>query len=207
MSEIRQGDVLKIEIVNKDGKLLPYKEVFRSIDGASENDVKVLALLCCFANDRVVDTDECRTEIIETLGLESGELESAVAFWRGAKVIKICKGVKKEEKSVSKTDTKLEDKLPDYTQGEMADKITQTPELKGVIDECQQIIGKIFSPADVSVIVGMADRLSLSGEFITMFVAYCAGMEKKSLRYVEKAVCALYDEGIDTVDKLAAYIE
>ena len=39
-----------------------------------------------------------------------------------------------------------------------------------------------------------------------MFVAYCAGMEKKSLRYVEKSVCALYDEGIDTADKLAAYI-
>lgn len=204
---MRQGDVLKIEIVNKDGKLLPYKEMLRSIDGASENDVKVLALLCSYTSDRVVDTDECKSEVSEALGLESGEFESAIAFWRGAKVIKICKGTKKEEKSDSKSVTKLEDKLPDYTQSEMADKITQSPDLKGVIDECQQIIGKIFSPSDVSVIVGMADRLSLSGEFITMFVAYCAGMEKKSLRYVEKAVCALYDEGIDTVDKLAAYIE
>ncbi len=198
---------MKIEIVNKDGKLLPYKELIRSIDGASENDAKVLALLCCFANERVVDTDECRDMVKEILGLDNGEFESAVAFWRGAKVIKISKSTKKEEKTDSKVITQLEDKLPDYTQSEMADKITQSPGLKEVIDECQQIIGKIFSPSDVSVIVGMADRLSLSGEFITMFVAYCAGMEKKSLRYVEKAVCTLYDEGIDTVDKLAAYIE
>ncbi len=209
MPRLWQGEIVKIEIVNKDEKLLPYKELFRSIDGASENDIKVLALLCCFASERVVDTDECKCRIEEVLGLENGEFDSAVAFWRGAKVLKISKNTRKSEtaKSEEKPQTKLENKLPDYTQSEMADKISQISELKGVIDECQQIIGKIFSPSDVAVIVGMADRLALSGEFITMFVAYCVGMEKKSLRYVEKAACALYDEGIDTVDKLAKYIE
>ena len=210
---MRQGDVVKIEIINKEEKLLPQKELTRSIDGASENDVKVLALLCCYASDRVVDTDLCKDSIIQILGIDSGEFESAVAFWRGAKVLKISKGTKKSETTKSETitevkaETKIEDKLPDYTQSEMADKISQITDLKDVIDECQQILGKIFSPSDVSVIVGMADRLALSGEYIIMFVAYCAGMEKKSLRYIEKAACALYDDGIDTPDKLASYIE
>ena len=209
MPFVRQGDVVKIEIINKDEKLLPFKELMRSIDGASENDVKVLVLLCAYADGRIVDTDECKEGISETLGLDSGEFESAVAFWRGAKVLKMSKGTKKTEviKLDTKNCTKLEDKLPEYTQGEMADKISQIKDLKDVIDECQQILGKIFSPSDVSVIVGMADRLALSGEYIIMFVAYCAGMEKKSLRYIEKSVCAIYDEGIDTPDKLAAYIE
>ncbi len=209
MPELRQGDVVKIEIINKDEKFLPFKELLRSIDGASENDVKVLTLLCACADGRIIDTDECKDIIIEVLGLDSGEFESAVAFWRGAKVLKMSKGAKKTDgvKQEVQASNKLEEKLPDYTQSEMADKISQISELKDVIDECQQILGKIFSPSDVSVIVGMADRLSLSGEYIIMFVAYCAGMEKKSLRYIEKSVCALYDEGIDTVDKLAKYIE
>jgi DnaD/phage-associated family protein len=194
---------MKFEISGKDA-FLPQKEIYRAADGAGESELKVLLLLLSHAEDRVIDTDACRDKILEALEIDEAEFLSAIAYWRGAKVIKT-----KKEASKKKEENKkhlLEDKLPDYSEDEMAVKIESTKGLKRVIDECQQIIGKIFSPADVAVIVGMSDRLSLSGEFITMLTAYVSGTGKKSLRYLEKTACAIYDEGVDTPEKLAEYI-
>lgn len=202
---------MKLEINKKDQAYLPAKELSRAFDGATEDDLKVLLMLCALTQDGSFDTDECKKAVAEATGVSENEYESALAYWRGARVLKAKKGQKaKSDNSEDKEKTKktlLEDKLPDYTEEELALKIDNTKNLKQTVDECQQIIGKIFTPSDVSVIVGMADRLSFSGEYITMLVAYCTGIGKKSLRYVEKTACSLFDEGIDSVETLSAYIK
>lgn len=184
---------------------LPKKELVRSLEDAGENDLKVLLMLRALSDDGLFDTDECKDEVLGAVGITDAEFESAVAYWRGARVIRLQKNRSGDRKSEKKT--LLESKLPDYTEDEMAQKIDTASDLKETIDECQQIIGKIFTPADTSVIVGMSDRLGLSGEYITVLVAYCVGMGKKSLRYIEKTACELYDTGIDTEKKLAEYIK
>lgn len=205
---------MKLELNKKDSLCLPQKELARALDGAGEDDLKVLLMLCSLTSDGTFDTDECKNAVIEAVGISGTEFESAVAYWRGARVLKLLKRSKKEnfdtekiKEKVEKKKTLLEENLPNYSEEEMASKIDAAKDLKTTIDECQQIIGKIFTPADTSVIVGMSDRLGLSGEYITMFVAYCVGTGKKTLRYIEKTACAVYDEGIDTVEKLAAYIK
>ncbi|MBO7148462.1 MAG: DnaD domain protein [Clostridia bacterium] len=183
---------MKLEINKKDQVYLPTKELSRALDGACEEDLKVLLMLCALTDDGSFDTSECKEAVTEAAGISDTEYESALAYWRGARVLKAKKTQKSknenaDEKERIKEKTKkslLEDKLPDYTEEELALKIDNTKNLKQTVDECQQIIGKIFTPSDVSVIVGMADRLAFSGEYITMLVAYCSGIGKKSLRYV-----------------------
>lgn len=197
---------MKLEI-GKGEELLVKSALASALDGAGETETKVLLLLLSNTKNGIVDGDECRDEIISALSIAETDYVSAIAYWRGAKVLKV-HSAKKKEPNETEGSTKhlVEDKLPDYKEDEMADKIEKTDGLKSVIDECQQIIGKIFSPADTAVIVGMSDRLGLSGEYITMLAAYCVGIGKKSLRYLEKTACSIYDEGVDTTEKLASYI-
>ncbi|MBQ7821285.1 MAG: DnaD domain protein [Clostridia bacterium] len=203
---------MKLEINKKDNFCLPQKELSRALDGASEDDLKVLLMLCALTDDGSFDTGECKSTVTEAVGIGETEFESAVAYWRGARVLKLKKAQKaKKDEAVTeepkkKQKTLLDDKLPSYTEEEMASKIETAKDLKQTLDECQQIVGKIFTPADISVIVGLSDRLGFTGEFITMLVAYCTGTGKKTLRYVEKKAFALHDEGIDTVESLAEYI-
>ncbi len=203
---------MKLEINKKDSYALPKKELARVLDGASEEDLKVLLLLCAICEDGTVDTDAVKEDVSSLAGISETDFDLSVAFWRGAKVLKAKKNTKSKEEQMAtapgkkKEKTLTEDTLPDYTEEEIAGKIENTRGLKKAIDECQQIVGKIFSPADTRVIVGMSDRLSLSEGYIITLVAYCVGIGKKSLRYIEKTACALFDEGIDTEKKLEAYI-
>ncbi len=207
---------MQFEINKKDQYCLPAKELVHALDGASEEDLRVLLMLCAITQDGSFDKDECKGRIIEEIGISETEFESALAYWRGAKVIKLKKNSKSKKEQSSKdtenTDKKkkkslLEDRLPDYTEEEMAQKIDGTKELKHTLDECQQIVGKIFTPSDISVIVGMSDRLGFTGEYITMLVAYCTGIGKKTLRYIERKAFALHDDGVNTVEGLCEYIK
>ncbi len=186
--------------IGADGVPIAKNELVRALDGMGELELKILILLLANSKEGSVDTDMCKDEIISDAGISETDFISAIAYLRGAKLIKQKRGSAKKEKHL------IEDKLPGYKEEELSDKIESTDGLRAVIDECQQIIGKIFSPADTSVIVGMSDRLGLSGEYITMLVAYSVGIGKKSLRYIEKSACSIYDEGVDTPEKLALYI-
>ncbi len=211
---------MKLEFSDKNAFSLPSGELLRALDEAGETDLKVLLFLAANAGGGVIDTDESKQKVIDSLQISESDYDFAIAFWRGAKVMRLVRCKRNTAKKISENKenalsetsaensekTLLPDTLPDYTQLDMAKKLEGSAELKATIDECQQIVGKIFSPADVSVIVGMSDRLGLAGEYITMLVAYCVGTGKKSLRYIEKTACSMYDEGIDTPTALADYI-
>ena len=50
---------MKLEINKKDSYALPKKELARVLDGASEEDLKVLLLLCAISEDGTVDQWQC----------------------------------------------------------------------------------------------------------------------------------------------------
>lgn len=97
--------------------------------------------------------------------------------------------------------------LPTYSETQCADIIANSPDLPDVVDMCQQITGRIFTPADVSVIVTLYDYLGLGGDYIATLIAYLKQNGKKSLRYIERTALSLFDEGVDTLDALNAYIK
>ncbi|MCI8387823.1 MAG: DnaD domain protein [Clostridiales bacterium] len=98
--------------------------------------------------------------------------------------------------------------LPSYSESTCADIIENTPELSDVINMCQQIMGKIFTPADTAVVVSLYDHLGLSGEYIVSLFNYCCvNNGKKAIRYIEKTALNLFDEGIDSFDAFNEYLK
>lgn len=98
--------------------------------------------------------------------------------------------------------------LPTYTEGQTAEVIEKNTGLSAVIDACQQISGKVFTPADAQTIVGIYDYLGLNDTgYIETLYAYCASMDKTTPRYVEKVAISMADEGINTTEELDKYIK
>ncbi len=94
--------------------------------------------------------------------------------------------------------------LPHYSMEETARYLEQNPSFAVLLDSCQMILGKVFSTAEATIIIGMADHLSLSHEYIMLLFAHAKNMGKDSVRYIEKLAISLFDRGIVTY---AALIE
>lgn len=97
--------------------------------------------------------------------------------------------------------------LPHYSESECADIIERSPEMPDTISMCQQLLGKIFTTADVEVIVGLCDHLGLGPDYVACLIKYCVDNGKKSMRYIEKTAVSLFDEGICTSEALNDYLK
>ncbi len=185
---------------------LPREALMTSLSSANGFDLKVLLLA---ASDDTLrrDFDNAVAELCKKLDCTKSALTKSLDFWAKAGVLSIaeCDG---EIKVPEPTKKQLQsESLPDYTESEAADIIEKNAELSGIIDMCQQIVEKMFTPAEAQIIVGLYDHLGLDGEYIAMLFAYCKDSGKRSLRYIEKTALGLYDEGIDTAAALGEYIK
>ncbi len=184
------------------------------IDRASAIDLRVL--LCVAANGGDVDPKK-----LEELALGSeNQVREALSFWRGAGVISFADEESKDKKKNAKEDTKpsapekKEEKkpetrlksvaeLPKYNSDELAGILESRNETATLIDECQCIMGKVFSIREIGILVGLLDFLGLDCEYIMILLTYCVSIGKKTLHYVEKTAFELYDSGITTGEQLS----
>jgi DnaD/phage-associated family protein len=207
---------------------LPKESLLNALPSASEFYLKVLLLVAADENQRQ-DYDSCCAFLCEKLDCTQSALERAFAFWSQAGIFNIVDinqatihSSKNERPATSSSvpatlnassSSIQENKVlqsaspPEYTESQCADIVAASNDLPDLINICQQIVGKIFNPADVQAIVVMYDHLGLSAEYIADLFAFCVGNEKKSIRYIEKTAFSLFDEGIDTPDALKAYIK
>ena len=88
------------------------------------------------------------------------------------------------------------DELPNYTTTEITELMEKRASVRTLINEAQQIIGKMFNPSDVNIMIGMLDYLGMSEESILTVLAYCKQIGKTNLRAVEKFAYTLVDRGI-----------
>ena len=79
--------------------------------------------------------------------------------------------------------------------------------LGALIDECQQIMGWLFNPAEVAVVVGLSEQLKLDDTYILTLMSYCAKHKKCSLKYVERMAFGLFDQHIDSAEALDLYFK
>ena len=86
--------------------------------------------------------------------------------------------------------------MPSYTTSELTAILEKRKDAAQLIDECQRVIGKIFNPHEIGVVLGLQDYLGLEGEYILILFDHCSRMGKKSLQYIKKRAFTLYDEGI-----------
>lgn len=183
---------------------------------AGESELKVLICLC--ANDGNAD----EKKLARLSGCEGESIRDALSFWRGAGVIEALGDISanqtetdtaEEKKAEEPTEKKSEtpekkklarsDELPNYTSDQLSSILEERKDVTTLINECQNIIGKVFNVHEINVLIGIFDYLSVDCEYIMILLTYCRSIGKKTLHYAEKLAFALYDAGITTAAQLS----
>lgn len=203
----------------RSGKPLEKADAFFN---ASAEELRVLSLI--LAAEEPLSAEELQTGArLDSLG----DAKDALAFWRGAGLIKTAVAKKKDAEEANAEDTAKEnvakedapppkkkpvlsaDELPEYSGKEVASLI-EKENLASFIEACQQIYGKVLSATDINKLVALREELGFDCDYICLLLEYYRGGEgepKKPMRYIEKAAFSLYDRGVLTYEQLEAHIE
>ncbi len=165
--------------------------------GASADELRVLFFLALRENGASFE------DTVRETGLSEEDARDALAFWRGAGAVTMGEA---REPAPKKRHVGAADALDPYTESETAH-IIERDDLASFIEQCQETFGKVLSPTDISIIVGLREQLLLDCEYICVLIAYCLERGRKPMRYIEKTAFSLYDSGVETVEQLNAYIK
>lgn len=201
---------------------LPGKAISEHLSDASREELCVLLALA--ANPSANAEDIC-----SEIGIDSDEFMKALSFWRGSGAItvslsdgeKLPSNRKKSEKakkdsteSTPKKESTPEKKtvvqtgsIPAYTTAQLADILEDDPTLGEYVENCQQIMGKMFSSGEAAALIGIVEYLGLSTDYVALLCAFAVSHGKKSIRYVEKMALSLYDDGITKYSELEAHLK
>ncbi len=187
------------------------KNALDIVKRAGADELKVLLFLCsCEGN-----ADE--KKLVKLTGCKSESVRDALSFWRGAGVIDAADGevsavesteeakveAVPEKKPEAKKKLQRSEELPNYTSKELSDILEQRSDTATLINECQNIMGKIFNVREINVLIGLCDYLTLDTEYIMILLTYCMSIGKKNLHFAEKLAFSLYDAGICTSEELS----
>ena len=186
---------------------------------ATEEELRVLLLLSTAKEPLSAE------EIQEAARLASlGDAKDALAFWRGAGLIRAAVKKKEpaapvgeeetEDTSSSATDkpqkkknpVRAADELPERSGKELSD-VIERDNLASFIETCQEIYGKVLSSSDINILVGIKEELRYDCESICLILSYYAKKAEKPMRYVEKVAFSMYDNGVLSYPQVEAYLE
>ncbi len=140
----------------------------------------------------------CAVEYWRSCGILVEESEGAVAVMAS---VDTPEAPKKTVKRPARP-LKRADELPNYTMSELSDLLEKRASLRALTNEAQQILGKIFNPSELNILVGMYDYLGLGEEAILLLLAHCHTTGRTNLRSIEKYAYKLIDRGITTAEAL-----
>lgn len=181
------------------------------LDRLADADGDTLKVLLCLAEN----TRASKDELASKLDITPKKVTKAIAFWQSAGLLSEGEAVKEQKQSVTQDGSNQPDvstvqssplhqstAVPHYTTEELTALLESRRELTDLIDECGRVLGKVLSTHEVSVLLSLMNYLNVDGEYLLLILAYCAGIGKKSMRYVESFAISLYDEGIGDLTAL-----
>ena len=179
--------------------ILPAKILRERLNECTPSELKLLCALACDTS-LLCEFDERADSLAESLGMKRSELDEAMAYWRGAGAIAAAGTSAVTAKRAPKPSSSLQ-----YTGEELAN-IIENNDLADMIDECQRLLEKTFTPTDINTVVNLYHNLGVEKKYITDVCAYCVGLGKKSISYFYKTACALYDQGVVTLGELDEHL-
>lgn len=210
---------MKYEFNFGNGVISLPEAVLSRLEAAGELDLKLLLLL---ASSPEMREDPDSAKLATAVGYSASEVDISIAFWRGAGILKGGKSQKKKAVATATTENKKEPvqmalpapevisgikDMPTYTGTEIEQLINEKSGLKSLLDECQRILEKVFSIHESNKIIGLSDYLGLEDGYILLLCSYCKSIGKGSVAYVAKTATELYQNNIDNLAALEAYIE
>ena len=194
---------------------LPGAQVLDNIKEATERDLKVLIYA-------LSEPDPTAEMIAGALGITKDDVKASLLFWKERGAISVtglraAPDRKPPAKAESKTEkTKEEPKIqlelisygiPTYTNQEVKIKLEKNKELRPLIDDCNDILGRILNYHESGVIIVLYDYLKLSPEYIMLLCSHCAGQGKTSKHNIKTTAENLVSLGITEYSELESYYE
>ncbi len=148
------------------------------------------------------------TQLAKLADCDAKSAKAAVRFWQSAGVLASDDEEpaslptmaevqpKPQNTAVEKKPLRRADELPTYTSVELAELMEKRAGVRTMVDEAQRILGKMFNPSEINILVGMLDYLGICEEGILMILAHCKRIGKTNLRAIEKFAYTCVDKGI-----------
>ena len=107
------------------------------------------------------------------------------------------------------------DERPTFTEADVSKRLQGGEnEFKALIGDVQRRLGRVLNTEELKILLGMTDYLGMSREVVNMLLCYCidrsrslGGVRLPTLRAIEKEAYHWADEGIDTLESAAAYVQ
>ena len=167
----------------------------RKLLGSASGDAALLYLYIQSGND----PQSAGTQ----LNLSSARLATACATLRQL-------GLWQEEKHC----TIAPGERPQYTEKDVLDAMEQEDSFRLLRGEVQRLLGRNLNTEDLKILLGFVHYLGLPFEVVSVLVSYCkdrararGNLRAPSLRTIEKEAYAWAEQGIDTLESAAAYIQ
>ena len=194
---MKNTDKVYINLNFGNGVTVLPTSVIGYVDKAKKFDIKVLMLIASSDRFRMGKYEQL---IAQELNCEITDVQNSISFWNGTGIISLTDGVEcvkaveKNELSIVPKRAKVTE-LPQYTSAELNSLLKKHNNIVGLIDECQNVLGKIFTAADIKVLMGFVDYLGLDNDYILVLMHFAARNDMKSLRYIEKIAISCIDDG------------
>jgi hypothetical protein len=103
---------------------------------------------------------------------------------------------------------------PLYTERDVLTAMDTDRSFRSLYGEIQRLLGRNLNTEELKIVLGFTRYLGLGPDVITMLVCYCrdrarqrGSMRNPSLRTIEKEAYAWAEQGIDTMEEAAAFIQ
>ncbi|MBQ7173577.1 MAG: DnaD domain protein [Clostridia bacterium] len=164
-------------------------QVAAELSDATLTELRVLVAL---AAD--LSLSENTKELAKAASCREKEAKAAIERWKEAGILR-----ETDEKAAPKKPAKhlrRADEIPLYSTSELADLLEKRESVRALVGEAQSILGKLFTPSETNLVIGLVDYLGLSEEAALLTLAHCKKIGKTNLRAIEKYAISLCDRGI-----------
>ena len=103
---------------------------------------------------------------------------------------------------------------PAYTEKDVLSAVDTDKDFRSLYGEIQRLLGRNLNTEELKIILGFVRYLGLAPEVVCLLVCYCKERARKrgslrnpSLRTIEKEAYAWAEQGIDTMEEAAAFIQ
>ena len=191
---------MKIEIKYSGSILNLPASVTDFVKDASESDLKVILGIFGYLGS-LSSFEKCIPLLADNLGLTIEEIENSLGFWHNAGVISV-EGLSADISKSVEIESAEKNSVPTYTGKQIASFIENNKDIETLFISCQGVLGKSFTTHDYNAVLFLKSYYKLSDEYILLLLAHCVECDKAGWAYIRKTARLLYDEGIDTYEKL-----
>ncbi len=146
----------------------------------------------------------------DELGISAEEAKDNLDYWVNRGILECDGKVQKAAvpcpaEKPAEVPVEVKKEIPQISEPKLTMKDVQQlkesdPAVAFTLHEAERILGKTFTSADTETIVKLISWVGVSPEVLVMIMEYCAGIDKRNLRYIQKIAVEWTEAGIDSID-------